>query len=143
MLCTSFISSLEILFKYRYLCYTSNGELSTVIPRWRNNAVFTPKIANEQTHLLAEALLTLENTEEALRFLEDVLSVQELASVSQRMAVAVMLQNKVTYQDIVQNTGASTATISRVNRSLQYGAEGYHLVLSRLSPSTQQIQDEE
>ncbi len=105
--------------------------------------MFTPKIANEQTHLLAEALLTLENTEEALRFLEDVLSVQELASVSQRMAVAVMLQNKVTYQDIVQMTGASTATISRVNRSLQYGAEGYHLVLSRLSPSTQQIQDEE
>lgn len=97
--------------------------------------MFTPRLQNEQTDLLMKALLTLHTTEEASRFLEDVLTVQELKSITQRLEVAVMLRQKVTYQDIAHQTGASTATISRVNRSLQYGADGYRLVLDRLAES--------
>ena len=77
-------------------------------------------------------LLQLKTSEEAYRFLEDVLTVQELKSITQRLEVAVMLRRKVTYQEIAHQTGASTATISRVNRALQYGADGYTLVLDRL-----------
>lgn len=94
--------------------------------------MFTPRWKNEQTDLLMEALLSLETREESYRLLEDMLTVQELKSITQRLEVAVMLRQKVTYQEIAQRTGASTATISRVNRSLQYGAEGYNLTLDRL-----------
>ena len=94
--------------------------------------MFTPRIQNEQTDLLMKALLSLRSTEEAYRFCEDVLTVQELKSITQRLEVAVMLQHKVTYQEIAKQTGASTATISRVNRALQYGADGYALVLSQM-----------
>lgn len=96
--------------------------------------MFTPRIQNEQTDLLMRALLSLSSTEEAYRFCEDVLTVQELKSITQRLEVAVMLKHKITYQEIAKKTGASTATISRVNRSLLYGADGYHLVLKQLDP---------
>ncbi len=94
--------------------------------------MFIPRYQSEQTDLLMRALLALETTEEAQRFLEDVLTVQELRSITQRLEVAVLLRQKVTYQEIARQTGASTATISRVNRALQYGADGYRLVLDRL-----------
>jgi len=94
--------------------------------------VFTPRYQNEQTERLVQALLALQNDEEAYRFLEDVLTIQELKSITQRLEVAVMLRNKETYQEIVRQTGASTTTIGRVNRTLQYGADGYKLVLDRL-----------
>ena len=83
--------------------------------------MFIPRYQSEQTDLLMRALLALETTEEAQRFLEDVLTVQELRSITQRLEVAVLLRQKVTYQEIAHQTGASTATISRVNRSLSYG----------------------
>ena len=93
------------------------------------------------------ALLALETTEEAQRFLEDVLTVQELRSITQRLEVAVLLRQKVTYQEIARQTGASTATISRVNRALQYGADGYRLVLDRLQAQSdtpmKQVEDSE
>lgn len=95
--------------------------------------MFTPRFQSEQTELLMHALLSLQSTEDAYRFCEDVLTVQELRSITQRLEVAVMLRRKVTYQEIAHQTGASTATISRVNRSLLYGADGYNLVLDRLS----------
>jgi len=98
--------------------------------------VFTPRYQNEQTDRLVEALLSLENVEEAYRFLEDVLTIQEMKSITQRLEVAVMLRAKETYQEIVRKTGASTTTIGRVNRSLQYGAEGYNLVLDRLGDAS-------
>ncbi|MDD3335088.1 MAG: YerC/YecD family TrpR-related protein [Eubacteriales bacterium] len=101
--------------------------------------MFTPRYQNEQTDLLMKALLALSTTDEAYRFCEDVLTVQELKSITQRLEVAVMLRQKVTYQDIAHQTGASTATISRVNRSLQYGADGYQMVLDRLA-ATEDIQ---
>ena len=94
--------------------------------------MFTPRWKGEQTDLLMEALLCLENKEEAYRLLDDMLTIQEMKSITQRLEVAVMLRQKVTYQEIAQRTGASTATISRVNRSLQYGADGYNLALNRL-----------
>ncbi len=94
--------------------------------------MFTPRYRNEQTDLLMKALLSLSTEEEAYRFCEDVLTVQELKSITQRLEVAVMLRQKVTYQEIARQTGASTATISRVNRALQYGADGYSHVLSQL-----------
>lgn len=97
--------------------------------------MFMPRWKNEQTDLLMEALLCLKDKEEAYRLMEDMLTVQELKSITQRLEVAVMLRQKVTYQEIAQCTGASTATISRVNRSLQYGADGYRLALDRLEAS--------
>ena len=96
--------------------------------------MFTPKIQNEQTDLLMKALLALNSTEEAYRFCEDVLTVKELTSITQRLEVAVMLKHKVTYQEIAKKTGASTATISRVNRALLYGADGSTAVLQQIDP---------
>lgn len=109
--------------------------------------MFIPRYQSEQTDLLMRALLALETTEEAQRFLEDVLTVQELRSITQRLEVAVLLRQKVTYQEIARQTGASTATISRVNRALQYGADGYRLVLDRLQVQSdtpmKQVEDSE
>jgi len=90
------------------------------------------RIMNEQIGELAEAMLTLTTREEALLFFEDIFTVKELQAVAQRLAVARMLKSRVTYQEIAEKTGASTATISRVNRSLSYGAGGYQTVLSRM-----------
>lgn len=90
------------------------------------------RIRNEQIDDLAKAMLTMKTEEEAYRFFEDIFTIKELQAVAQRLAVARLLKKKVTYQDIAEQTGASTATISRVNRSLTYGAGGYQLVLSRM-----------
>ena len=98
--------------------------------------MFTPRYQNEQTDHLIDALLSLKTTEEAYRFLEDVLTIQEMKTITQRLEVAVMLRNKETYQEIVRKTGASTTTIGRVNRTLQYGADGYATVLDRLEETT-------
>ncbi len=97
--------------------------------------MFTPKIHNEQTELLMKALLSLHTVEDAYRFCEDVLTVNELMSITQRLEVALMLKHRITYQEIAKKTGASTATISRVNRSLLYGAEGYKRVLAEIDPA--------
>ena len=82
---------------------------------------------------LFRAILTLETVEECADFFGDLCTVQELKSMSQRYQVAVMLTDKKVYSDIVKETGASTATISRVNRSLSYGNDGYQMVLDRLN----------
>lgn len=81
---------------------------------------------------LFQAILTLENTAECYKFFEDICTVSELKSIAQRLEVAKMLEDNNTYIDIAEKTGASTATISRVKRSLNYGADGYKLVLKRL-----------
>lgn len=74
----------------------------------------------------------LEDKDECARFFEDVCTVRELNSISQRLEVAKLLSIRKTYNEIEEETGASTATISRVNRSLHYGAEGYDIVLDEL-----------
>ena len=79
-----------------------------------------------------KAILTLENEEECYKFFEDVCTVNEVLSISQRFAVARMLKENHTYLEVAQETGASTATISRVNRSLNYGNDSYDMVLARM-----------
>ena len=81
---------------------------------------------------LFDAILQLKSSEECYRFFEDICTISEIKAIAQRLEVARMLDQNVTYHDISQKTGASTATISRVNRCLQYGAGGYRLVLERL-----------
>jgi TrpR-related protein YerC/YecD len=89
---------------------------------------------DEMDHLF-DAILCLKNKEECYAFFEDVCTVNELASLSQRYEVAKMLRENKTYLDIAEQTGASTATISRVNRSLNYGCDGYDMVFERLYKS--------
>ncbi len=79
-----------------------------------------------------DAILSLENKEECYKFFEDVCTVKELTAIAQRLEVAKMLREERTYLDIAKETGASTATISRVNRSLNYGNEGLDMVLNRI-----------
>ena len=90
------------------------------------------KIKTEAVDHLFEAVLTLKSPEECYAFFEDVCTVNELLSLSQRYEVAKMLREKKTYLDIAERTGASTATISRVHRSLNYGNDGYDMVFKRL-----------
>jgi len=87
---------------------------------------------NKNLDFLFKAVLALENVEECYDFFEDLCTVQELNAISQRIVVAKMLSEKCVYTDIVNETGASTATISRVNRCLHYGADGYRTILPRL-----------
>ena len=90
------------------------------------------KIKTEAVDHLFEAVLTLKSPEECYAFFEDVCTVNELLSLSQRYEVAKMRREKKTYLDIAERTGASTATISRVNRSLNYGNDGYDMAFKRL-----------
>lgn len=90
------------------------------------------KLRKDDVKELFEAILTLENVEECYQFFEDVCTINELISLAQRFEVARMLREKHTYTAISEKTGASTATISRVNRSLNYGNDGYDIVLNRM-----------
>ena len=90
------------------------------------------KLKNESTDFLFDAILSLDNKEECYRFFEDVSTISELKALCQRFQVAKMLREKKTYIEIGEVTGASTATISRVNRCLNYGSNGYNTILDRL-----------
>ena len=91
-----------------------------------------PKIRTEAVDHLLDAILELQDKEECYKFFEDICTINELLSLSQRFEVASMLRDKKTYLEIAEHTGASTATISRVNRSLNYGNDGYDMVLTRI-----------
>lgn len=99
--------------------------------------MFVPKVKNQQTDLLMKAVLMLDNEEDAYRFFEDICTIAELKSIAQRLEVAMLLRKHVTYQEIAKQTGASSATISRVNRALSYGADGYHRVLDTMQAEHQ------
>lgn len=90
------------------------------------------KIKTPATDFLFDAILKLKDVEECYRFFEDVCTVNELQSLSQRFEVAYMLRKGNTYLEIAEKTGASTATISRVNRSLNFGNDGYDMVFERM-----------
>ena len=90
------------------------------------------KLHNESVDRLFDAILSLKSREECYAFFMDVCTMNEIASLSQRYEVAGMLKDKRTYLDISEKTGASTATISRVNRSLIYGNDGYQIVWDHL-----------
>lgn len=87
------------------------------------------KIRSKQVDQLFKAILSLNNSDECYRFFEDVCTISELQAMAQRLEVAKMLDAGNIYEDIVEKTGASTATISRVKRCLVYGADGYNLVM--------------
>lgn len=90
------------------------------------------KLKEMNIEFLFKAILALENIEECYKFFEDLCTVPELKAMSQRIQVAKMLSENRVYSDIVSETGASTATISRVNRSLNYGSDGYDIVFGRI-----------
>lgn len=90
------------------------------------------KLQDKNLDDLFEAILCLENVEECYDFFEDLCTILELKSLSQRFQVAKLLNEHHVYSDIVTETGASTATISRVNRSINYGSDGYKVVFERM-----------
>ncbi len=90
------------------------------------------KLKTDAVDHLFDAILTLKSRDECYAFFEDVCTVNELLSFAQRYEVATMLNENKTYLEISEQTGASTATISRVNRSLNYGNDGYEMVFERL-----------
>ncbi|MBQ8802038.1 MAG: TrpR YerC/YecD [Tyzzerella sp.] len=90
------------------------------------------KLKTESIDFLFEAILCLKNKEECYTFFEDICTINELLSLTQRFEVAKMLREQKTYLEIAEKTGASTATISRVNRSLNYGNDGYDMVFERM-----------
>ena len=90
------------------------------------------KLHTEAVDYLFDAILSLKDRDECYTFFEDVCTINEILSLSQRFEVATMLRDKKTYMEIVEKTGASTATISRVNRSLNYGCDGYDMIFERL-----------
>ena len=94
------------------------------------------KIKDLNLEILFESILNLENVEECYKFFGDLCTITELKSISQRLLVAKMLDERKVYSDIVAQTGASTATISRVNRSLNYGNEGYRIVFDRMKKNS-------
>lgn len=95
--------------------------------------MYESKIKDEHVDKLFEAILLLKDIEECYRFFEDIATINEVKSLAQRLEVAKMLRDKKTYIEIAEKTGASTATISRVNRALNYGANGYKIILDRLN----------
>ncbi len=96
------------------------------------------KLRDKNIDLLFRAVLTLESPEDCSRFFDDLCTMPELKAMSQRLEVARMLSQRQVYSDIVEKTGASTATISRVNRALNYGSDGYAMVFQRLKDKEEQ-----
>lgn len=94
--------------------------------------MYESKLRDEDMDALFKAVLTLETEEDCYRFFEDLCTIGELQAMSQRFAVARLLRRGETYSVIAEKTGASTATISRVNRCLVYGAAGYRRALDKL-----------
>ncbi len=90
------------------------------------------KFRDENTDLLFRAILSLDNLDECYRFFEDVCTISEIQEMAKRLVTAKMLNENYIYSEIAEKTGLSTATISRVNRSLKYGKDGYSIVLDRI-----------
>ena len=95
-----------------------------------------------RSELLYESILTLQSVEECRNFFQDLCTMSELRAMEQRMEVAVLLSDGMIYNDILERTGASSATISRVNRCLHYGADGYRTVLPRIRELLQEEDQE-
>ena len=93
------------------------------------------KLKNENTANLFKAVMNIDSIEDCYDFFDDLCTVSEIKAMAQRFEVAIMLKDKCVYADIVAKTGASTATISRVNRCLLYGSDGYKKALDKLDNS--------
>ena len=94
---------------------------------------YDSKFKRDDIDELFEGILSLKTVDECYRFFEDIWTINEINSIAQRLQVAKMLDNKCTYKEIEQETKASTATISRINKCLVYGADGYKIVLDNLA----------
>ncbi len=93
---------------------------------------YNSKLTSEFLDELFDAILLVKTREECYRFFEDVCTIKELQAISQRLQVAKLLRANKTYHEIEEITGASTATISRVNRCILYGADGYNIIFDRI-----------
>ena len=93
---------------------------------------YNSRLKSEQTDALFEAILTLDTMDDCYRFFEDICTIKEIQAIAQRLEVAKQLRENKTYNEIEAETGASTATISRMNRSLNHGADGYNLIFRKL-----------
>ena len=100
------------------------------------------KIKGEQTDQLFRAILELNDLDECYAFFDDLCTIGEVQSLSQRLDVAVMLKKKHTYDKIQKETGASTATISRIRRCVDYGSGGYNTIVDRLNEKNESQSDE-
>ncbi len=105
--------------------------------------IYNSRLKSEILDRLFEAILLLETKEECYRFFEDICTIGEIKTIAQRWEVAKMLDQNQTYTDIVEKSGASTATVSRVKRSLFFGADGYRLVLNRLQERKEETRENE
>ena len=94
---------------------------------------YDSKFKRDDIDELFEGILSLKTVDECYRPFEDICTINEINSIAQRLQVAKMLDNKCTYKEIEQETKASTATISRINKCLVYGADGYKIVLDNLA----------
>lgn len=104
---------------------------------------YESKLKREDIDQLFDAVLTLEDREDCYRFFEDICTINEIHAIAQRLQVAKLLSEKKTYNEIESTTKASTATISRINKCLMYGADGYKRVLERLDGSKEEDAEEE
>lgn len=95
------------------------------------------KIKGSLTDKLFETILKLETLDECYAFFEDICTINEVHALAQRLEVAKLLKQRRTYTEIAEKTGASTATISRVNKALNYGSDGYNIMLAKLENKTQ------
>ena len=100
---------------------------------------YESKFKREDIDELFEAVLTLKDSEDCYRFFEDICTINEIHAIAQRLQVAKLLSEKKTYNEIENLTSASTATISRINKCLVYGADGYKRVLARLKEKERQL----
>lgn len=91
------------------------------------------KVQNEQIDKLFEAILKLETKEECYRFFDDLCTINEIEAFGQRLMVAKMIHNKMTYQEIEKETGISAATISKISKSYMYGPKGYKMIIDKLN----------
>ena len=133
-----------LLLRFSVLKYKNNRAISLLIfgkglasPKQYRGAkgigiIMNSKLKNADTDFLFDCVLSLKTREECYDFFEDLCTVTELKAISQRIVVAKMLSDDRVYSDIVKETGASTATISRVNRSLQFGCNGYEKIFERV-----------
>ncbi len=103
---------------------------------------YQSKLEGKEMDFLCDAFLSLETREECYRFFDDICTITEIKALEQRLIVAKMLKEKKTYLEIAGSTGASTATISRVNRCLNYGSDGYKIILSRLEEQEKEKEKE-
>jgi TrpR-related protein YerC/YecD len=93
---------------------------------------YKSRLESDEMNFLFDAILSLKTREDCYRFFDDICTINEIKALEQRLQVAKMLKQGRTYLDIASSTGASTATISRVNRALNYGSDGYKLAFERI-----------